>query len=159
MRLRLTRRHFWPLAIAVATVVVVALLILIGFGVLVLPSSSPDRITITEVQWTIEQGTTSAGFGWFGPSQRIASNTSGLPVRIALGDKFTMPLSLSDLDSVNHTIQTVSVVSPFSLDRTVPALPAKVISGMDDYVFSVTLGTADASAGHSYTVYITLSTV
>lgn len=159
MRLRLTRRHFWQLAIGVATVVVVVLLVMIGLGVLVLPSTPPSTITITKVVWTIQQGETSSGIGWFGPNERIANNSSGLPLRVTLGHSFTVLLPLTDLDSVNHTIQTVSVVSPFALVSTSPSVPALVISGMDDFLISVTLGTSGASGGHSYTVQITLDTV
>lgn len=159
MTLRLTRRRFWQLAIGVATVVVVGLLVMIGLGVLVLPSTAPEKITISEVHWTIIQGTTSTGFGWFGPSERIANNSSGLPLRVTLGHSFTVLLPLTDLDSVNHTIQTVTVVSPFNVMGTSPSVPALVISGMDDFLISVTLGTSGASGDQSYTVQITLGTV
>lgn len=156
MKRRLSRHRAWQLAIGIVAGLVVVLLVLIGLGILTLPAPAPSKVTITQVQWTILQGTTTFGFGWFGPSTRIANNSSGLPVEVASGGRFTVTLSLSDLDSANHTIYSVLAASPFRVVSTVPSIPAKVVSGMDDFTLNVDVAVPTVSSDTSYVVDLTV---
>jgi len=156
MKLRLTRPRLLELLVAFATGIVIVLLVLIGTGTLVLPAASGAKVTIAAAQWHIEQGTTKSGFGWFGPNEINATEADGLPIEVAPGGTFQLVLTLSNLDSVNHTIYSVSAASPFGVVSSVPRLPTLVISGADDWNLAVTVSVPGSSDGSSYTVELTV---
>lgn len=132
---------------------VVVLLILIGLGTLVLPGPAKPTVTITEVQWTIEQGKDSNGHGWFGNSTINETNEDGLPAQIPSGGVFTVQVTL--LATSNKTIFTATANSPFSVASTIPTLPTTPV-GVDDFVFHVTVNAPNVSSDASYVLMITL---
>lgn len=141
------------IAIGVMAAVVVVLLILIGLGTLVLPSSSNPTVTITEVRWTIEQGTDSNGHGWFGNSSINETDEDGLPAQVPSGGVFTVQVTL--LATSNKTIYTATADSPFTVTNTVPQLPAKPV-GVDDFVFQVVVRAPSVSSDATYVLLVTL---
>jgi len=123
------RRRFQRIlgfAVAGMAVVVVVLLGLVAGGVLSLSSSSgPTPITIESVVLEIQQGTTSSGVPWFGPSP--ITFTTGFPLNVNPGGNFSFVwLSFFNFDSMNHTIGAAHPSSPFVLASTWPTLPYKV---------------------------------
>jgi hypothetical protein len=156
MRRRWTRTRLLELLVAFATGVVIVLLVLIGTGILVLPSSSSATVTITAAQWHLEQGTTKFGFGWFGPDVINSTEADGLPIQVASGATFQLALTLSNLDSVNHTIYSVTAGSPFQVTGSTPHLPALVLSGADDWNLAVTIAVPSVASDSSYSVELTV---
>jgi hypothetical protein len=156
VRHRLTRHQLWEIGIGAAAGVVVVLLILVGSGILVRPSSTAPTVTVIEVQWTILQGETRGGFGWFGPSYVNVTSADGLPVTIGSGESLTMSIILANLDSANHTVSMVTAHPPFSVVRTTPALPSRVDSGEDDWDLAVTVVAPTVTSDTSYTLDLTI---
>jgi hypothetical protein len=162
MKRKLSRNRIIELAITVVAVVVVILLVLIGTGILRLPSTSPATVTVNFAQWNILQGNTKFGYGWFGQSPRYVNASDGLPISVTSGGTFGMSISLSNLDSQNHTIYTVFAGSPFGVVATNPKLGsagATVISGSDDWVITVTLRAPSVSSDATYSLNITLNAI
>jgi|SRR5271157_857010 len=152
---RWTRRRVLNLGLAIGAVVVVILLLLVAFGYLAVPSSSVGQVTLYEIRWTVHQGTTSSGQGWFGPSQFNYSLADGYPVKVAPGETLTIPWAFSNYDVTNHTIIAILVGAPFTFVRTLPALPAVVPSGTDDAFLSVAIR-APSIAGLNITLTMTV---
>jgi hypothetical protein len=150
------RTHGWELLLGGATGFVALLIALVATGVLVLPPPAPATVTIVGVDWTIEEGTTSLGYGWFGPNEINLTETDGLPFDVASAGSFVLVLALSNLDSVNHTIHSTTAVPPFHVTGTTPALPRIVLSGEDDWFLRVSLDAPTVSSSQSYTVALTL---
>jgi len=157
MKRRFTRTRILEILIGIAAGAVVILLVGIGSGVLTLPSSSPPSVTVDAAQWNILQGTTRGGFGWFGPSTINITDKDGLPIEVASGGTFSLSLSLSNLDSSNHTLFSVEASSPFRTVSTVPTLPRTVPSGEDDWSFTVTLAAPTVSTNTAFTVVLTVN--
>jgi len=153
------RTHAWELLLGAATALVAVLLALVATGVLVLPPPAPATVTIVGVDWTIEEGTTSLGYGWFGPNEINLTETDGLPFEVASGGAFVLVLALSNLDSVNHTIHSATAVPPFNVTGTNPALPRIVLSGEDDWFLRVSLDAPTVSSSQSCTIELTLDAV
>lgn len=149
----LTRPRLLRIGIIGMAAFVVILLVLIGLGILVLPSN-PVKVTITAVQWRIDQGTNPDGDGWFGPSWLNETDIDGLPFQVASGGTFTEVISL--LATGNHTLYSASTQSPFQISACRPTLPTTPV-GVDDFNFSVTLVAPSVSTGSSYTLYLTLN--
>ncbi len=150
------RTHGWELLLGAATVFVAVLIALVATGVFVLPPPAVATVTIVGVDWTIEEGTTSLGYGWFGPNEVNLSETDGLPFEVASGGTFVLVMALSNLDSVNHTIRSATAVPPFNVTGTTPALPRIVLSGEDDWFLRVALDAPTVSSSQSFTVELTL---
>jgi len=162
MKRKLSRNRILELAIGIVAAIVVVLLVLIGTGILRLPATSPPTVTVTGAQWNILQGTTRDGFGWFGNSTRYANDSDGLPLSITSGGTFGMSLTLSNLDSQNHTIYSVTAGSPFTVVTTKPLIGssgATVIAGSDDWVITVTLRAPSVSSDSSDYLNITLNAI
>lgn len=150
-------RLIWGVLYGVVATILVVLLVLIALGYLVLPSSPPATVTIEKVEWTILQGTTSQGHGWFGNSSFNWSTADGYPVAIKAGTTFELPWSPSNLDTVSHTVYSISVSSPFSCVSSRPALPTSVPPGDgDDGGFNFGISIPGSSSG-SYTLEITVN--
>jgi hypothetical protein len=129
---RTTRRRILTIAIGAVSALVIALLVLIAVGYLVLPSTPSKKVTITGVEWTVVQGTTTGGLGWFGPSQFNYSGADGYPVNVTVGGTITIPWSFSTYDTVNHTIYSVVAGSPFAFVQSRPGIPTVIPGGSDD---------------------------
>ncbi|HYA58503.1 MAG TPA: hypothetical protein VEH57_08625 [Thermoplasmata archaeon] len=157
MSRRLSRRRFWDLVIAAAAGVVVVLIALVGLGILVLPARSSPSVTVDAVDWTILQGKTRLGIGWFGQSYVNLSNTDGLPYSVTSGGRFSVSLTLSNLDSFNHTIYSVTAQSPFQVASVSPTLPRMVPSGEDDWFMSVSVTAPSVSSDSSYILFLTVN--
>ena len=157
-RPRIAHARVWEVAIGAATAVVVLLLVLVGSGLLVRSSASAASVTVTEVQWVIQQGTGPTGHGWFGPSYVNVTANDGLPVTVASGGHLTVSLILSDLDVKNHTIARAVATAPFTVTGTTPSLPALVSSGEDDWDLAVTVTVPTVSSSTNATLIITLAT-
>ncbi|MGD0257829.1 MAG: hypothetical protein ABSB90_08140 [Thermoplasmata archaeon] len=149
--------HRWlNLALGLAAGVVAILVVLVATGVLFLPPSGTTEVRIVGVEWTIEQGTTASGFGWFGPNTINQTDTAGLPFSVSPGNSFVLVLGLSNLDSVNHTIHSVTATSPFVVTSTTPATPRVVLAGEDDWFLRVFLTAPSVSTTTSFTVDLTV---
>lgn len=156
---RLTRRQWvWTALFAVALAVLVFLLVLIGVGYLRLPSTSSTgaQVTVTAVDWTIEQGTNGHGIGWFGKSQFNYTGATGwFPPTFAAGSELQVSWSISNFDTVNHTVYTVTAGAPFSVARTLPVLPMNVNVGDDGNTLGVWVTTSSSTSG-SYVLDLTV---
>jgi len=142
-------------AVIGVALLIVILLVLLAAGVLVFPSSSAKVVEVTGVHWTIVQGTTSDGIGWFGPSQFNYTTVDGYPINVSVGGTVAIPWSFSNYDVVNRTIIGVVVASPFEFVRSSPAFPVSVPSGTDDAFLSVTVQ-VPSTPGVSLDVYLTV---
>jgi hypothetical protein len=142
------KKLVWALLFLVVTVVLVALLVLIGLGYLTLPKSTPGSVTISEVQFTIVQGTTPAGAGWFGPSTFTYEKNAGFPRSETVGQSFGLPWAPQNFDTTSHTIYTVNVGnSGYCVASAHPALPASVPPGDDGGQFEFQISIPSGASG------------
>lgn len=156
MRPRIRQRAI-TLGILVATLVVVLLLVLIGFGVLVLPSPPSKTMTVSAVDFTLQQGTTSQGVGWFGASEFSYTGAEGYPTEVAVGSTLVVQWQFSNFDTVGHTIEQVNVTGPFLLLHSDPSLPITVPPGTDDGRIGFTIQVPN-DAGADLTIDLSVST-
>jgi hypothetical protein len=146
---RTKRRRRLPVLVAVVVaivVVVVAIVTIPALRSLVFGGSSPGtsptngsgefHLTVTGVEWTLSQGKTSQGNGWFGPSPTYTN--SGFPRTFSPNNVFSVTLVLSNYDDVAHTIYTVVGVAPVSVTSTTPTLPVGVPAGTLSFTLQVT---------------------
>jgi len=154
--MKLRRRRLLSLAILAATVAVVMLVALIGLGYLRLPQPTTAPISITGTQYTILEGRNSSGGYWFGPSTLDYPGVNGYPTSVSPGATFGLPIVLWNHDSLNHTVYSVLVGSPFTLVRIVPSIPIVVPAGYDDANFEFWV-TAPSDPGASFVVTITIN--
>jgi len=155
---RWNRRRVLNVAVVIAAVVVALIVLLIVLGYLVLPTSPSGEVTLYGVHWEVQQGTTSGGQGWFGPSQFNYSFSEGYPVEVTPGGTVSIPWAFSNYDAVNHTVLTILVGAPYTLVGTSPSLPAVVPSGTDDAFLSVTVQ-APSSPGLNTTLVLEVEVV
>jgi hypothetical protein len=122
------RTLIWTTLFAIAATALLVVLTLIALGYLVLPGPAPAKLSVSEVEWTIIQGNTSSGQGWFGPNQFVWNASDGYPLSIHAGVAFTIPWSPPNFDSQPHTIYTIIVNSPFQWleSQSRPPLPYSV---------------------------------
>jgi hypothetical protein len=143
-----SKRLFWAALFLVVTAVLVALLVLIGLGYLTLPKSSPASVTVSEIEWTILQGNTSHGMGWFGPSTFTYSNNAGFPRTETVGQSFELPWSPENFDTVDHFVYTVSLGNAgYCFDKVFPALPHAVAPGDDGGSFEFAISIPSSASG------------
>lgn len=158
-RRRRARRRLVFLLVAVAAVIVVVLLLLIALGVLVLPASTPTPVTVTSVTVKIIEGTTATGAPWFGQTQINYTGAEGYPYQIGPGKSWSVPIeSLTNFDSQNHSIYTVTPTSPFVIQKTIPTIPKSGLLFLpheDEYALSIYV-TAPNTPGRSYALTLTL---
>jgi hypothetical protein len=149
-RRRLTRRQqLWTALFAVALGVLVFLLVLIGIGELRLPGAATPNVTVTEVQWTIEQGTTGHGVGWFGKGLFNYTTATGWAApTFAAGTELKVVWDVQNFDSVPHNITGVSVGQPFTVDTArSSALPLAVNIGDEGAILTVWVTTSSSTSG------------
>ncbi len=127
---KLGRRQKWTLAVLIAVGLLVVLLGLVAAGVLRVPASGPAApVKIQVVCVTILQGTNATGYPWFGPSPFCMSGIGyNLPYSSAAGSTVNLPIPILNLDTNNHTLYSVQVGPPFTLQQTLPPLPYEVDS-------------------------------
>ncbi len=154
MRRQSTRRLV-TIAIIAASIVVVILVALIGLGVLVQPASQTSPVTITSVHLEIDQGTSSSGLPWLGPSSINYTSAEGYPVHVSPGKTWTVVWTFANLDSVFHNVSQVSPNSPFTKPATDPSLPYAVGPG-EEGALSIIL-TAPSTPGATYAVTLNVS--
>lgn len=147
------RRLFTVLLIAVALLVVV-LVALIGFGVLVLPAHSSAPVTISSVHLVIDQGVTSTGQPWLGPSSINYTSAEGYPLQVSSGQTWSVAWTFINFDDAAHSITLVTPSAPFAKPTTQPSLPYNVLAG-DEGALSIIL-TAPSTPGVSYAVTVTV---
>src|SRR5271170_1589778 len=150
MRMPQRRQLLWTVLLTVATAVLALLLILIGVGYLRLPTTaaSSTTITVTEVRWTIEQGTIPTGEGWFGEGEFNYTSADGwISPTFASGSSFSVDWTIVNFDRVNHTIFSVTVNSPFLLVGTHYPLPMNVVVGDNSRPLGLTISTASSASG------------
>jgi hypothetical protein len=127
---KISRRKWWTIAVVVGAVILVILLVLIAVGVLVLPGqgpAAPVKVQVVCVSWL--QGTNSTGAPWFGTSKYCFGGVANnLPYSSAAGSVVNIPIPVLNYDTVSHTIYSVQVGPPFTLQRTSPPLPFVVAS-------------------------------
>jgi hypothetical protein len=155
---KLKRSQLWTIAVGVAAVILATFLALIAFGVLVLPGASPPApVRVTQVEFTLDQGTNASGRGWFGPSTFNYTGIGyGFPYVVAPGGNFSIPLILENFDTVPHTVYSASASAPFTLTGTSPALPAEVRALQDDAGLQLFVK-APSTPGATLTLFITVN--
>jgi len=146
-----TRRRIIGLTVVVVAAVIV-LLVSFGLGWISLPGS---QLTISSVHWTVEQGTTPSGSGWFGPSEFNFTAANGYPKQVAAGGQFTVTWLFENFDSANHTIYSILAGSPFIIRSASPTLPALIPGGSDSAEIQLTVGTP-TGAGSSWVLDLTV---
>lgn len=157
---RIPRRTLlWSALFAIAAGVLVVLLVLIGFGYLALPKSPPPSVTVSEVQWTIQQGTTPGGGGWFGPSHFNYSLNAEFPLTVSAGTSFRLAWTPENFDTTAHTVYSLSVSVPFEWNSqsSRPPLPDTVPSGDDGGQFSFVIITP--STPGTYELNVTVNAI
>jgi len=147
---RTVRRLIFFAVIAVA-IVVVALVALVADGVLVLPSNSSAPVTITSVHLEIDQGNTSGGHPWFGPSSIYYGAANGYPLSVAAGASWSVVWTFINFDDVAHTVYKVSPATPFTIGTTQPTLPYSVPAGYDDGALAINV-IAPSNPGATFAV-------
>lgn len=141
----------------VALGALVLILVLVGVGYLRLPTSPGPTVTVTEVRWTVQQGTNAGGMGWFGKGQFNYTAASGwLAPTFSAGSRFQVSWTIANYDDVNHTIYSVSVSSPFVLAGTLAPLPMNVNVGDDGNILGVWVSTSSSTSG-SFPLSITVN--
>jgi hypothetical protein len=127
---KLSRRQWWTVAVIVGASVLIVLLGLIAAGILALPAQGPPapvKVQVVCVSWL--QGTNSTGYPWFGPSNYCFGGVANhLPYTSPPGSVVNIPVPVLNYDTASHTIYSVQVGPPFSLQQTVPPLPYVVTS-------------------------------
>jgi hypothetical protein len=142
------RTLVWASLFLVVTAVLITLLVLIGLGYLTLPKAAPNQITISEVNWTILQGTTSGGMGWFGPSNFTYGHNAGYPRTQTTGTSFGLPWTPQNFDSTSHTVYSVSVGNAgWAVLSSHPALPDSLPPGDDSGEFQFTISVPSGATG------------
>jgi hypothetical protein len=157
--MRLGRSGLLKVLIVIASIVVCALVAMVGLGVLVLPTHSSPTVTVRWALFKIQQGTDKFGHGWFGPDEVNETNWSGFPIQVASGSQFEVVLSISNLDTVNHTIYSAVAAPPFSVAGSSPGLPKLVLSGEDDWQIGVYVDAPSVGSDATYGLTITLDAV
>lgn len=149
-------RRWISVAIAAVAVIVVVLLGLIAGGILVLPSGpTPAPLTVSYVVIEIQQGNTSNGVPWFGPSP--INITTGFPISVAPGATWSVVwLNFFNFDSVNHTINRVTPSAPFRPVSTLPVLPYTVPYDSGDHNLQINLQ-APSTPGGTYVVTVVVT--
>jgi hypothetical protein len=147
MKLFGKRNRIWTIAVAAATAVVVVLLVLIGVGILIIPGvNSTPTYTVDSISWTILQGTTSVGSGWFGPSH-FNSTGPPYPATVTAGKDFEVSIQFSNFDTTTHNITSIYAQVPFKVTGTIPALPIRVPPSEDSARITITVQAPDQSGG------------
>lgn len=136
--------------IIAAAILVVVLVALIGLGVLVLPSNSSAPVTISSVHLEIEQGVTSNGDPWLGPSSINYTSAEGYPIQVDPGKTWSVVWTFINFDDVSHNITLVTPSAPFAKPATQPSLPYGIYAG-DEGALSIIL-TAPSTPGATYAV-------
>jgi hypothetical protein len=146
--------------------VVVALLILVAVGVLVLPGTAGAApVRVNAVEFTIEQGTNSSGFGWFGQSDfSYTGLANGYPFTPTAGSPFNVSIYLDNYDSVSHTVYSVTAGAPFTFKGSNPALPATIPPGVagpegPEGVYLEVTFVAPSTPGANLTLFVTINTI
>ena len=142
------RQIVWGILYTIAIGVVVLLLILIGVGYLRLPPKTGPSVTISEVEWTVAQGTNSYGQTWFGKSQFNYTPAAGwVPPSFAAGGQLLVTWQVVNYDITSHTICSVTVSSPFILSGTQEPLPMTINPGDDGGALGVWVTTPSSVSG------------
>ena len=142
------KKLVWTVLFVAVTAVLVVLLVLIGFGYLALPKPAPGSVTISGVLFTINQGTTSGGSGWFGPSSFSYGNNAGYPRSEPVGTSFELPWAPQNFDTTSHNVYTVVVSNPgYCVAATHPALPDSIPPGDDGGQFEFAINIPSSASG------------
>ncbi len=140
-----TRGRIIGTAALAAAAVVVVLVVLVAVGVLVPAGlfsgqkSGSAKVTIDQVGWTIDQGQTPSGVGWFGPSEFNYTSANGYPYEVTPGTSYVVTWTFSNFDSSAHTIQNVSTTGDFAVRGTNPSTPLSVPAHDDDLYLMITV--------------------
>ncbi len=140
--------------VGVAVAVAVVLVVLVETGFLFAPTKG--TITVAGVEWHIEQGTTTDGTGWFGPSYVNTTPADGYPQSVGSGGTFQAVLTISNLDAANHTVYSVTVASPCSVVSATPELPTVVPGRADDWRLVVTIQLPSTSSDETLSALVTV---
>lgn len=138
--------------IVIAVIAAILVAVSFGLGWISLPSGQE---TISSVHWTVEQGSTSQGSGWFGPSEFNFSAANGYPRSVPSGGQFTVTWSFENFDSTNHTVYAIFAGAPFSIVTIHPTLPLAIPGGTDSAVIELTIG-SPTGAGSSWVLDLTV---
>ena len=144
------RRLLWAALYLVALSVLVVALVLVGLGDLRLPSSghAGPAVTVSRVDWTVLEGTTSHGQGWFGPAEfNYTPATGWQPPTFSAGTRLQVSWDLVNYDNVTREIYSVTVGSPFELAGTGKGLPMVVTTGDEGNNLVLFVTTSPSTAG------------
>ncbi|MGD0250933.1 MAG: hypothetical protein ABSB97_08650 [Thermoplasmata archaeon] len=149
-------RRAITIAIVVVAVVLVVLEGLIAGGILVLSSKGPAPVTISSVFLKVQQGETATGNPWFLPAYVNYTSNDGYPIQVSPGGSWKVVWSFLSIDTVNHTIYTVTASSPFTIQGTQPTLQWKVPPADDDGNLAIMV-TAPSTPGTTYSLTLTVN--
>lgn len=150
------RKLLWTTLLGTGIGVLVLLLVLIGIGYLRLPPAPQGTVSVSEIHWTLEEGTTASGQGWFGPSEVNQTSGQGLPQTYTSGTTFALSWSAFNRDNVSHTVYSISVLPPFSFGGAQPTLPGTVPAADDGFGFTFDFSTASSTTG-TYILEVTVN--
>ncbi|HEV2450286.1 MAG TPA: hypothetical protein VGU43_07780 [Thermoplasmata archaeon] len=139
-------RHLLLIGVVIAVVIVVIAAALFLFN-----RSSGATVTVTGAVAYLEQGHTSGGRNWFGSS--TINYSSGFPLSVGVGGKFSITLNLANADTVSHTLFSFQPNAPFTVSSSSPAAPVQY-PAFSDGATTVTLQ-VPSSAG-TYALNLTV---
>ncbi len=154
---RWDRRRLIGLGVVIGAVVVALLVVLIALGVLVLPAQPAAQVTVSSVHWTLVQGSTGHGFGWFGPSE-FNYTYPAYPVEVPPGHTFVVVWTFSNHDLSSHSIVSISAASPFRFVSSQPSIvpPLNVPAGEDSGLLDLTIQ-APNDGGATFSLALTVT--
>jgi hypothetical protein len=139
-----SRRNLW---IIIAVVVVVVVVIL---AALVYLAATAPTVKTTAVDWTINYNGVSSGY--FGAATQ--SFTTSLSTSTGAQFTYTLVLNSSAL-VLTHSVDSITIASPYTLDSISPTLPVSVVAGGST---TITLTITVPSSAGSYVMSGTINT-
>jgi hypothetical protein len=139
------------LLLVIAVVVVIALAVGLHYA---FSSTSLAQVTVEGGVVHIGEGQDANGY-WFGyPAINFTGSAQGYPLTLSAGASFTIQFEMNNDDVVNHTVEGVTVESPFTLQKTSFHIPAVIPTGNDVDLILYLLAPS-TSGTYSFSVTIT----
>jgi hypothetical protein len=138
------------LALFLAVIALAVLAVVLDY---VYTSTSVASVTIEGGTIHIDEGQNGSGY-WFGaPDLTLNGSADGYPLALHAGGTFEVAFTLTNQDTHNHTVASVSASGPFVLLAVEPPLPAVVPPGFDAY-FHLTLRAPTTAGSYSFAVTV-----
>jgi hypothetical protein len=158
LRSRKLLRRGILVGIIIVAVVLVVLEVLIAGGYLVVNSSGKSPVTVSSVYLKVQQGKGATGNPWFLPGYVNYTSNDGYPLQVSPGGTWKVVWNFLQVDTVNHTLYSVTVTSPFTIQSTSPALPWIVPPADENGVLAIYV-TAPSTSGVTYSITLNINAI